>query len=62
LVVASAISGIIAATLPPPALAASADTSPTGMVAFFPQSECPVGWEPATYEVVPLVWTAWRHS
>jgi hypothetical protein len=49
LVVASAISGIIAATLPPPALAASADTSPTGMVAFFPQSECPVGWEPATY-------------
>ena len=49
LIVAGALFGIIAVALPSPALAAATDTSPTGMVAFFPQSECPDGWEPATY-------------
>ncbi|GJL69841.1 MAG: hypothetical protein NPIRA06_24760 [Nitrospirales bacterium] len=32
-----------------PGKAQGADTSPTGMVAFFPQTECPAGWEVADY-------------
>jgi hypothetical protein len=40
---------MVAIALPTAPLSASTDTTPAGMVAFFPQSECPNGWEPATY-------------
>ncbi len=49
LIVAGALVGPLAATFSLPAHATATDTSPTGMVAFFPQNACPDGWEPATY-------------
>ncbi|MCA9457651.1 MAG: hypothetical protein KC587_13375, partial [Nitrospira sp.] len=41
--------GGISALSPQSASAQATDTSPAGMVAFFPQSQCPTGWEPAPY-------------
>ncbi len=41
--------GVVSALSPPLSSAQATDTSPAGMVAFFPQSQCPDGWEPATY-------------
>ncbi|MGP0594592.1 hypothetical protein ACTRXD_18895 [Nitrospira sp. T9] len=45
----SCILGTVSALAPPSASAQATDTSPAGMVAFFPQSQCPTGWEPAPY-------------
>ncbi|MCA9458680.1 MAG: hypothetical protein KC587_18590, partial [Nitrospira sp.] len=41
--------GAVSALAPQSASAQATDTSPGGMVAFFPQSQCPTGWEPAPY-------------
>ncbi|MDR4460023.1 MAG: hypothetical protein MRJ67_05835 [Nitrospirales bacterium] len=42
--------GAVSALWPQAASAQATDTSPSGMVAYFStQSECPDGWEPATY-------------
>lgn len=41
--------GAVSALAPQSASAQATDTSPAGMVAFFPQSQCPTGWEPAPY-------------
>ncbi|MDT3776413.1 hypothetical protein PJI16_02425 [Nitrospira sp. MA-1] len=49
LMVVSCILGTVNALLPQSASAQATDTSPAGMVAFFPQSQCPTGWEPAPY-------------
>ncbi|MDR4460021.1 MAG: hypothetical protein MRJ67_05825 [Nitrospirales bacterium] len=45
----SCIVGTISALSSQSASAQATDTSPAGMVAFFPQSQCPTGWEPAPY-------------
>ncbi|MGP0594594.1 hypothetical protein ACTRXD_18905 [Nitrospira sp. T9] len=45
----SCILSTVSALSPPSAIAQATDTSPAGMVAFFPQSQCPTGWEPAPY-------------
>ncbi|MGE3976439.1 MAG: hypothetical protein AB7F94_02525 [Nitrospira sp.] len=40
---------VVGALSPQSAGAQATDTSPAGMVGFFPQSQCPDGWEPAPY-------------